>query len=167
MNRIFETVCSPNHEQDEDLHPIPGWMNVGNSAKFALDLQEFMEGYDGLSTDRYKHHINKRLIFTRGVLDTVVAVGAMWLLDFIAFYFFPVIKKAFEDEGVLMTQVELNVDEKQRKAFVELKALGINKVLMREDIGSTDFPPGAWYFYIYPVSEEGFFYCEMILQCEY
>ena len=66
-----------------------------------------------------------------------------------------------------MVQVKLSVAADQRRARVSILVAGTNQVLRTDTIGSTTFPQGDWYFYIYPCQEGNIFYCEMILLDEY
>jgi hypothetical protein len=141
--------------------------NVSGRDISASALTELMKRFDGGSMLRYRHDLKSAFIFTEGVRAVVIAAGADWLLNLLAFDYFPVIKKAFYEDEVRMMQVKLKVDAEQRNAKLVLKLVGNARVLKKEEIGTTSFPPGDWYFYIYPVLENNVFFCDMILLYEY
>lgn len=156
MNSNNETLTPPSEERNLSSSPIS-----------ASALTALMKQFDGMSMVRYRHDLKSTFIFTEGVRALVLAAGAHWLLNLLAFDFFPAIKKAFFEDQTSMMQVKLKVDAQQRKAKLLLKAVWNGRVLKTDEIGATNFPPGDWYFYIYPVLENNVFFCDMILLNEY
>ena len=141
--------------------------NVSGDGISASALTELMKRFDGGSMHRYRHDHKSTFIFTEGVRTVVLAAGADWLLNRLAFDYFPVIKNAFYEDDVRMIQVKLKVDAQQQRAKLFLKSVWNGRVLKKEEIGDTDFPPGDWYFYIYPGLDNTVFFCEMLLLTEY
>jgi len=133
----------------------------------AAEMSQLMSNFDGGSPDRFSHDWQPRFVFTEGVMAVVQQGRASWFLDLLAFEFAPVIKRSFLKDGTTMVQVKLSVAADQRSARVSILVAGTNQVLRTDTIGSTTFPQGDWYFYIYPCQEGSIFYCEMILLDEY
>jgi len=133
----------------------------------AAEMSQLMSNFDGGSPDRFSHDRQPRFVFTEGVMAVVEKARASWLLDLLAFDFAPFIKKSFLKNGTTMVQVKLSVAADQRSARVSILVAGTTQVLRTETFGVTTFPPGDWYFYIYPFEEDNAFCCEMILLNEY
>lgn len=131
------------------------------------EMSQLMRNFDGGSPVRYSHDRQPRFVFTEGVMAVVEKARASWFLDLLAFEFAPVIKQSFVKKGTTMVQVKLSVAADQRSARVSILVAGTTQVLRTDTIGVTTFPPGEWYFYIYPFEENDAFCCEMILLDEY
>lgn len=109
------------------------------SATNADELRAVMAEYWGGSDGRYRHALNRKLIYTEGVKAAADKAGCYWLLDIVATEVMAVMVHS-EWNAVLHVHVyggkaHLQLDIADEKSW-------------EKDIDLTDFPEGQWMFYL-------------------
>ena len=92
--------------------------------------------------DRYRHSLNRCVIYTPGVKHLAERAGAYWLIDLIASYFgSEVMKQAIADDERLASMQfwRLDVDD-TGKAVASCPADGSEEPAITQVIPFTDFP---------------------------
>lgn len=103
----------------------------------AADLQQFTG-----DLQRFRHGLNRRVIYTPGVQYLAEAAGAYWLIDVIASYLTPALiaEEARKDDRIAWMQFWKLTVLQDGRAIVEARADSPCEPFIRQTIAWTDFP---------------------------
>jgi hypothetical protein len=113
-------------------------------------LRSVINEYMGGSEQRYRHALNRRLIYTAGIKALADQAGAYWLIDLVAFEAAPIYHKAWLAGRASIGILKLKVFTPEERAACGHDA---RLTLSLEDeapdvfthtLPATDFPVGEW-----------------------
>jgi len=115
-------------------------MSQSNST-LAAQLQAELDHFTG-DSDRYRHPLNRRVIFTPGVKHLAERAGAFWLIDAIAIHLGskPFVEEALRDPRVAEVHFWRLTVEADRSALLIAEADSGVAPFIRQAIPFTDFP---------------------------
>jgi hypothetical protein len=122
----------------------------------SAELQRLISDYSGGSETRYRHALNRNLIYSEGMLAVANQAGSHWLIDDIAILCEPSFRKAWLDGETGIGIVFLDVFTSEQRAELadrpaarmQLSLADDTPVAYSQDLTATDFPEGRWTFYL-------------------
>jgi hypothetical protein len=131
----------------------------------AQTLRNTIQSFSGGSDGRYRHHLNRRMIYTEGMKAVADAAGSYWLIDDIAILAAKKYANAWEAGEVGIGIVKLAVAENTARMTLSLSDNKEPELL--QEVPFTDFPEGEWNFYLGTDQDEDGYLTTLYLPSEH
>lgn len=112
----------------------------------AEDVRRTMQQFSGGSDGRYRHPVQRNVIYTEGVREVALLAQAYWLIDFIAAEAAPKYANAWRAGETSIGIFKLVVEGGKATTTLSLQD-GVPPALQKE-LPACGFPPGEWQIWL-------------------
>lgn len=131
----------------------------------AQTLTQVIQSFSGGSDKRYRHQLNRRVIFTEGMKEVAEKASSFWLIDDIVILAAPTFAKAWQAGEVGIGVVTLVVANSEARMTLSLS--DDKEPTLLQELPYTDFPEGEWNFYLGTDQDEDGYITTMYLPSEH